>query len=378
MINKNIKLILAVVMIVAVIWYIESTKPVINKKTENISVGVVSNTVVTSIDRTKILAEKARNFTPAVEIIPGGGFINTPPFKLKDLIGKKVILVDFWTYSCINCLRTLPYLKNWYSKYEDAGLVIVGVHTPEFDFEKDYANVSSTVKKLGIEYPVVQDNNYATWAAYNNQYWPHEYLIDIDGYVVDDHIGEGGYDQTEKAIQAALSERADVLNLPKMGDVKIEKPADAIDVTPTGVASPETHFGSTRNIYLSNGTKGMAGIQDLVIPETIGANSLYLGGRWNFQDQYASNQISQAEIDFRYSSKNVYFVASSDLGIDVEVILDGKPLARDMAGEDVHNGVVSIKENRLYSLVKGSSYGEHILKLIVKNRGLRAFTFTFG
>jgi thiol-disulfide isomerase/thioredoxin len=133
------------------------------------------------------------------------GYINTHDgFRLSEIVGKKVVLVDFWTYSCINCQRTQPYLNAWYKKYKDAGLEIVGVHTPEFAFEKDRANVVAAVEKFGITYPVVQDNDYQTWGTYGNRYWPRKYLIDIDGYIVYDHIGEGGYEETEEKIQELL------------------------------------------------------------------------------------------------------------------------------------------------------------------------------
>src|SRR3989344_6905350 len=140
---------------------------------------------------------KAKQYVSAKEISTPDGFINTDAISIANLIGKNVILIDFWTYSCINCQRTLPYLNAWYEKYADQGLEIIGIHTPEFDFEKEYANVEKAIEKFGIKYPVVLDNDYSTWQAYKNQYWPRKYLIDIDGFVVYDHIGEGGYDETE-------------------------------------------------------------------------------------------------------------------------------------------------------------------------------------
>jgi thiol-disulfide isomerase/thioredoxin len=127
-------------------------------------------------------------------------WINSEPLKIEDLRGK-VVLVDFWTYTCINCIRTLPYIKEWDKKYRDKGLVIVGVHTPEFEFEKKYENVLNAVKEYELKYPIAQDNLYATWSVWQNRYWPHKFLIDADGYVRYDHIGEGGYDETERMIQ---------------------------------------------------------------------------------------------------------------------------------------------------------------------------------
>jgi thiol-disulfide isomerase/thioredoxin len=158
-------------------------------------------------------------------------------------------LLDFWTYSCINCQRTIPYLNAWYAKYKDAGLEIIGVHTPEFDFEKKYENVAAAVRKFGIQYPVVMDSNNRTWNAYGNMYWPEHYLIDINGLVVDRHIGEGGYAETEAKIQQLLTERKDALN------DSVAIPTGTVDITSTIQAnSPETYFGATRNEYLTNGT----------------------------------------------------------------------------------------------------------------------------
>ncbi|MBI5645039.1 redoxin family protein [Candidatus Kaiserbacteria bacterium] len=312
-------------------------------------------------------AEKAKKYKSAREITPGGGFINTEPFKLKDLIGKKVVLLDFWTYSCINCKRTTPYLNAWYQKYKDQGFVIVGVHTPEFDFEKVYDNVANAVKEAGIKYPVVQDNNYATWQTYENQFWPREYLIDIDGYIVHDHIGEGGYDETERLIQAALKERAQVLGTSATISSDIANPNNVITFDSGKVQSREAYFGASRNEYLGNGTQGVTGSQQLSIPSTIEANTLYLGGNWNFKNEYAENVGSGGKFTYKYNAKNVYFVASADAPVDITIMLDGKI-----------TGHQTIKENKLYTLVQGTNYGEHTLEVIINTPGLKAYTFTFG
>ena len=156
---------------------------------------------------------KTQRYKKAHELVTPDGYLNTggKPITLAQLKGKKVVLLDFWTYSCINCQRTIPYVDAWYDKYKSQGLEIIGVHTPEFAFEHVPANVADALKRFNITHPVVLDNEYQTWNAYGNQFWPHMYLVDIDGYIVYDHIGEGDYDVTEKAIQAALKERADAL-----------------------------------------------------------------------------------------------------------------------------------------------------------------------
>ena len=141
--------------------------------------------------RASIIAQKELEYPMAKEFVDPTGFINSAPFTLSSLVGKKVVLIDFWTYSCINCVRTIPYLNAWYAKYKNEGLEIVGVHTPEFDFEKDYSNVAAAVQQLGIQYPVVLDSNMGTWDAYQNIYWPADYLIDIDGFIPYTSVGEG-------------------------------------------------------------------------------------------------------------------------------------------------------------------------------------------
>ena len=378
MTNKNILLVIVVALIVGAIWYIESTKPPTVVGTP-VAVSATSTTTPTTTDRSAILKQKAAQYPPAVELIPGGKFINSEPFKLKDLIGKKVILVDFWTYTCINCLRAAPYVNAWYSKYKDQGFVVVGVHSPEFDFEKDYNNVLNAVNnQYHIQYPVMQDNDHATWDAFQNQYWPAEYLIDIDGYIVHTHFGEGDYDKTEQAIQVALKERDQVLGLPDTVPTGIVNPSDVISTNFNGIQSPETYFGASRNEYLGNGAQGKAGTQQLTAPSTLHVNSLYLDGSWNFQSEYAENASAGAKIIYKYNSKNVYLVGTAAKPVKITIMLDGKPITTGRGADVAADGTVTIQENRLYKLVEGSDYGEHTLEIIVNNPGLQAYTFTFG
>jgi thiol-disulfide isomerase/thioredoxin len=370
--TKNIILVIVVVGIVGVIAFINAKKTSIpNTPATDVLTSPIENTAAqqgsVSTDRTAVLAAKAKKYSKAKELSDPTGFVNTDPIKLSDIVGKKVILVDFWTYSCINCQRTIPYLNAWYDKYKDQGLEIVGVHTPEFDFEKDINNVKDAVMKAGIKYPVVLDSNMGTWNAYGNQYWPHEYLIDIDGYVVDDHIGEGGYDQTEKAIQAALAERAQVLGTNTAVSTGIATPTDAIAMTDSGVQSPETYFGAERNEYLGNGTQFKIMTQSLTIPTSTKPNMVYLDGSWNFQYEYAENTSATAHIQYTYSAKNVYLVGSAKHPVTLNITLDGKRL-----------DPVTVSENRLYDIVKGTDYGSHTLQIEVVGAGLDAYTFTFG
>ncbi len=310
-----------------------------------------------------------KGFLPlAPDISTPDGFINTggKPISIAELRGKKIVLVDFWTYSCINCQRTIPYLNTWYEKYKDQGLEIIGVHTPEFAFEKVQSNVEKAVKDFDIKYPVVLDNDFSTWKAYDNKYWPRKYLADIEGHVIYDHIGEGGYEETEKAIQKALKERAEYLKINQDITSSIDTPKDVMSFTPGKVQSPEIYFGSDRNEYLANGRPGWPGKQTLTIPTTIQKNALYLSGTWNFDPEYAVNQ-TEGVVVFRYEAKNVYMVANADSSTEIEIWQDGKFLKK-----------LTVKEEVLYNLVENSDYGDHKLEIRIKNPGLRAFTFTFG
>ncbi|RJQ13765.1 thiol-disulfide isomerase [Candidatus Parcubacteria bacterium] len=321
--------------------------------------------------------EKAKRYEPAKEITTPDGFINIDEISIADQVGKKVVLVDFWTYSCINCQRTIPYLNAWHEKYSDKGLVIIGVHTPEFEFEEKYENVQRAVQKFAIKYPIVLDNDYSTWTAYKNRYWPRKYLIDIDGFIIYDHIGEGAYEETERKIQEALAERAKVLGEQASIAGDISKPA-GVDENIL-VQSPEVYFGALRNEYLGNGQRGSVGIQKLSQPKETKLNTLYLVGDWDVAEEFAQNTSAQSKIIFKYKAQDVYFVASSENGVLVRVLIDGKPVG-SVAGQDVvQDGTVFIKEEGLYRLIEDSSgLGEHTLEIIIEDPGLKAFTFTFG
>ncbi len=366
--GKQIALALAIIAIIAAIWYLQSLK-------QTFFPGLGSTIPSPATGQTA--AEKAGKYPLAKEIVSPDGFINTEPFKIADLIGKKVILVDFWTYSCINCQRTIPYLNSWYDKYKDKGLEIVGIHTPEFKFEEDYNNVLAAVQKFGIQYPVVLDNEHGTWNAYGNLYWPREYLIDIDGYIVHDHAGEGDYDVTEQAIQAALDER-----LARLGEAEVTMPVGPTEpvVTPDfgKIGSPETYFGSDRNTYLGNGQPGRQGTQTLTEPTSGSLNSLYLDGTWTFEPEFAMNVTANARIRYEFNAKEVYFVGSAEKPVRMKILIDGAPVGA-AAGADVDaDGFVTVSEDRLYHLVDEPNYGVHTLEIIIESPGVDAYTFTFG
>ena len=342
--------------------------------------GQTDHANTAAVNRNAMIAQESKQYPRGKELVGIDNYINTQPFKLSDLVAKNdVVLVDFWTYSCINCQRTIPYLNAWYQKYKDQGLVIVGVSAPEFDFEKNYANVSAAVKQLGIQYPVVLDNEMQTWDAYDNKYWPAEYLINNDGFVIHTNFGEGDYAATEQSIQAALKARDKELGLPDTVPTGLVNPANVVSVSGAQVNSPETYFGSNRNEYLGNGTQGLPGSQNLVTPKTIDSNLVYLDGTWNFNSEYAESKNAGAKITYQYNAKNVYFVASSANGVRVKVLIDGKPIDQSIAGTDVSSdGTILIKADKLYNIVNGTSYGQHTLELDSIDAGLDAYTFTFG
>jgi thiol-disulfide isomerase/thioredoxin len=309
-------------------------------------------------------------YPSAPDFIAGGKWFNTDPLTLEKLRGK-VVLVDFWTYTCINCIRTLPYLKDWNAKYADKGLVIVGVHSPEFEFEKNPDNLQKAIKDFGILYPVMQDNDYATWNAYNNQYWPAEYLIDKDGKIRDTHFGEGDYDQSESNIQKLLAETgAQLSNMP------IKNPVYQINAL-----SPETYLGYGRlgNLVSPEDIKRDQPAM-YSIPNTIPSDSFAYGGEWNVTSERAL-PTANSTLEFRFNASNVYLVIRPKSGFSsgkINVSLDGKPIGADDSGVDVTNAQITAQEDRLYNLVKLKNPGEHLLKLEFLDSNLELYAFTFG
>lgn len=292
------------------------------------------------------------------EIQKPSGYVNSEPFTLKQYVGEKVILLDIMTYSCINCQRTFPYVEGWYEKYKDQGLIVIGVHTPEFAFEKDIKNVEEAMKRFGLTFPVVLDNDYATWNAYGNRYWPRKYLIDIHGNIVYDHIGEGDYKETEEAIQKALKERAEEKGI-EFTLTEVEETKKTVNHADT----PEVYFGAWRNTLLANGEQGVVGVESYTPPEEKRLNNVYLGGTWNIQKEYAEAQ-EDAQVILKYRAKDVYAVLGGE-GV-IEVYQDGKKV-KDIA----------VSSEKLYTLISDETQGEHLLELRL-SPDVELFTFTFG
>ena len=317
--KESTALLIVLTLIILSIAYLEGQKVPIDSL--NLEESIIE------LDKTQVADEKAKQYSPAVEILKPSGFMNTDdlPINIQQMIGERVILVDFWTYTCTNCQRTLPYINGWYEKYKDYGFEIVGVHTPEFEFEKEKANVQEAIDRFGIEYPVIQDNDYGTWRAYKNRYWPRKYLIDIDGFIVYDHIGEGGYDETEQKIQELLKERSSKLGLDiSQIPTGIVDPDNIVARSTSGRLSPEIYFGGSRNERLSNGNVGQLGVQSFVKPDKLEDSQLYLEGDWNIHEEFAQNQTPYSKIFFPYLAKDVYMVLSGEKPVRVKVLRDGK------------------------------------------------------
>ncbi|HEY1689539.1 MAG TPA: cytochrome c biogenesis protein DipZ [Solirubrobacteraceae bacterium] len=290
------------------------------------------------------------------------------PLTLRGLRGH-VVLVDFWTYSCINCIRTLPYLNAWYRKYHSKGFVIVGVHTPEFPFEHSAANVAEAVKQNGIEYPVVQDNDYGTWNAYHNEYWPAEYLIDARGRIRLRDFGEGEYGAKQKAIRALLSE-AGATGLGSSTDVHAQAPSET-------ETTPESYLGAERAERFANG-QIVEGLHDYGASTAAPpAEELRYSGRWRIARQSAT-AVSGARLRLSFNARRVFLVLGSPQRTRrVKVLLDGRPIPASLAGADVHNSEVDVSFQRLYRLVNLPSVQHHVLTLKLPP-GATGYAFTFG
>ena len=327
-------------------------------------------------------------FKKAPEFEKVTGFINTKPISLSELKGK-VVLIDFWTYSCINCLRTTPYLVNWNEKYADKGLVIVGVHAPEFEFEKNFDNVKEAVKRLGIKYPVIQDNDKGTWNAYENQYWPREYLVDNEGYIRYDHIGEGGYTETERVIQALLQEGNAELGLDTglnnntgTRTTTTSLPENVQSVDFSKINSPELYFGYQFARSPLGNPVGFKPDQTVdYSPANIGSNIkpnvIYLDGSWKNNADNMELQSETGRIALVYSAKSVNMVAGGKG--EVTISEDGSiPVGKHRGADLSEGGKFTIDGERLYNLSTHDDYGTHFIVIDIKGKGFQAYTFTFG
>jgi cytochrome c biogenesis protein CcdA/thiol-disulfide isomerase/thioredoxin len=306
----------------------------------------------------------------APEFVGNQRWFNTPgdrPLTLRGLRGR-VVLVDFWTYSCINCIRTFPYLKAWDQRYRKDGLTIVGVHTPEFPFEREAGNVETAIEENGIHYPVAQDNDQATWNAYGNQYWPAEYFVDAQGRVRYAHRGEGGYGEKEKVIRELLAEAGK--RVPRR-----QTSVDAIEPSQR-VTTPETYLGAARAERFTNPMLA-PGLHDFSAPGSPPANEFAFHGRWRIALDSAT-AAGNSSLDLNFGARRVYLVLGSPGHTrQLRVLLDGHPIAAADAGSDVDGGTVTVGEHRLYNLVDLPAVGHHVLTLEPES-GVEGYAFTFG
>jgi cytochrome c biogenesis protein CcdA/thiol-disulfide isomerase/thioredoxin len=308
-------------------------------------------------------------------------WLNSPALSREELRGK-VVLVDFWTYSCINCLRALPYVKTWYAKYKDHGLVVIGVHAPEFAFEKDPVNVRRAVSELGITYPVALDNNYAIWQGFNNQYWPAHYFIDAAGQIRSHHFGEGNYEESEQIIRQMLAQ-AGYTNLPPPGmdaytAIGVQAAADEAHDQ-----SPETYLGYARaQNFRSPGGLGVDRLQTYAIPPSLDLNQWALAGKWQIDREKAALIKAPGKIAYRFYARDLHLVLGpgpDGKPIRFRVQLDGSAPGANHGADTDANGEGVIGEQRLYQLIRqATTVGEHVFSIEFLDNDVQAYSFTFG
>lgn len=299
------------------------------------------------------------------EIIGITGWVNTDPFTLEQLRGK-VILIDFWTYSCINCIRTFPYLKDWYAKYKDKGFIIVGVHTPEFEFEKNINNVKDAAQRFGLQYPIAIDSNFKTWQNFNNRFWPAHFLVDQEGFVRSFHFGEGAYLETENDIRG-------LLRLPPLEE------KEKIAVVHRSI-TPETYLGANR---ADRYVPGNSIKSDLTVTydyhEPLKDNQIGLKGKWLVSSEKITSMGEVSYLDLNFLATRVYLVMDSEKPQLITVYLDGNPLEKKYYTEDMNEkGQILVKEPRKYDVINlRNDYGRHKLTFQVP-KDVSMYAFTFG
>lgn len=302
---------------------------------------------------------------PAPEFAGIQQWLNTNPLTMQELKGK-VVLIDFWTYSCINCVRTLPYITKWDRTYRDKGLVIIGVHAPEFEFEKDIGNVKNALSAHNIEYPVAIDNKLDTWTAFKNRYWPAHYLIDKEGKVVYTHFGEGNYAETENNIRHLLGLNA------KM-EAASEVQAYSKEQT------PETYLGFSRAKNFDSPEKLQTGGGNFTLPKFLPADHWALSGKWGAEEELITSKSAGAKLQLNFTAGKVFLVLGTQDGRPRKAILtlNGEPLAAS-AGKDSQDGVLTVRNHTLYELVNQQSSKNGLLEITASEPGLEAYAFTFG
>jgi cytochrome c biogenesis protein CcdA/thiol-disulfide isomerase/thioredoxin len=308
---------------------------------------------------------------PAPELKGLEHWINGDPQTIASLKGK-VVLVDFWTYSCINCIRTQPYLKDWYSTYKDSDFVILGIHAPEFAFERNPQNVEAAARQAELTYPIALDNDFATWGAYKNSYWPASYLIDKDGKVRREHFGEGEYEQTEAAIRELLAENG--------GKVPASTSALSDSKVQVGKGqTPESYLGTKRASNFVGTPRLTQGDQQFTPATLSRVNQWTLGGAWNVTSEGITAAGEDSILRFRVAAKDVYFVTASEATGVISVSLNGIPISQtEFAGSDVSGSQIKVDQPTLYRAVQFDQFKkDNTIELRVP-AGVQLNVFTFG
>jgi thiol-disulfide isomerase/thioredoxin len=359
---------------------------------------IENHTVTMKINATQFQYIDKSQLKKAPEFVGISGSINTPnnnPLTLSSLKGK-VVLVYIWTYTCINSIRPMPYIDDWNQKYSNNGLVIVGLHSPEFTFEKNYSNVKAAVQRFGISYPVILDSDHGTWDAYGNQYWPRFYLIDTQGNIRYDHIGEGSYDQIEKAIQSLLAERAALMGAKEISfktiPTTVIKPGSLYYVDLRQSTTPEIYIGyDTARAPIGN-SEGFKPGQ--TISYSIPSNTnfkphiVYLQGKWKNNPDNTQLQSDTGRIVLTYYAKSVNIIAGgkgggsvfNDEGVEkASAAMSTSKISNKSLGEDLSpDGSFRIDGQRLYNLAIHDNYAAHSIVIDVKGKGFQFYTITFG
>ncbi len=355
--SKAVRRALGIILISAVSYLVLSEN--ISFLSQNSSTSLSSNTPATN------LINALPSPYPAPDLTGIQAWINSEAKHLAELKGK-VVLIDFWTYSCINCIRTLPYLKAWYAKYHDKGFEIIGIHTPEFEFEKNLNNVRIASEKFELKYPIALDSSYSTWEGYHNKYWPAHYLIDKSGNIVYTHFGEGAYDITENNIRYLLNIR--------------NKETPRVESLPQHRLTPETYLGFNRaQNFSSPQANDTEEITKYTLPNSLDVDHWALEGPWLIDGEKIISKSSKASLKLHFEAKKVFVVMGNRTKktIHAHMFLNGKKLHNER-GQDVSQGRVEVKEHRLYEIVNLSNTREGLLQIQASSAGLEIFAFTFG
>ncbi|GAB2900949.1 hypothetical protein GCM10027093_42080 [Paraburkholderia jirisanensis] len=311
-------------------------------------------------------------------------WFNSPPLTPEALRGK-VVLVNFWTYSCINCLRVLPYYSAWAKKYREEGLVVIGVHTPEFAFERSADNVKKAIGRLGIDYPVALDSNYGIWRTYRNQYWPALYVADAQGRLRYQHFGEGNYRETERAIQQLLAERGAGHDAGHIDKQLVAAPSQGIGLAADAGAmkSPETYIGYEQATNFASATAPLLDrLQRYSAPDTLPLNHWALTGAWTLGREFASSNDARAGIVYRFHARDLHLVLGPSRDgkpVKFRISIDGAPPGEAHGSDVAADGTGVVTQQRLYQLVRqNGKIVDHTFSIEFDEPGVDAYVFTFG